>query len=162
MLGTALESLAGSVGDLADHLKVVAERHAPEQDVFHTGNRLSQRMADVKLSLSPFLEAYGQDPDGSGSETLRQLGERVRRTASTVAGRSAKSGLLLLGDLRELFVEASECEIDWAIVRQGAMAARDQSLLNAATVGLEETKRVVAWLRTRIKEASPQVLMAKG
>jgi hypothetical protein len=160
-LGVALGSLAGSVADLADELRAVGERHAAEQDVFHTGNRLSRRMTDVRSSLSPFLETYGKDTsDGSGSETLRELGERARRARFSVVGRPATSGIMLLRDLRELFVNASGCEIDWAIVRQGAMAARDQSLVDATTVGLEETRRVVTWLKTRIKEAAPQVLMA--
>jgi hypothetical protein len=84
----------------------------------------------------------------------------VRRGASVATGRSGKTGMLLLRDLRDLFVEASGVEMDWTIVRQGAMAARDEPLVLAATVGLEETRRVLRWLTTRVKEASPQILMA--
>jgi hypothetical protein len=44
------------------------------------------------------------------------------------------------------------------MVAQGAKAARDQELLGTATEGLEETTVQVKWLKTRIKEASPQTL----
>ena len=158
-LGNALEDLRSSVNDLGDRLRRVGERHSTQQDVYHMAHTLSRRMEELAFTLEPFLEAYGQEGSGQDSEAVRAVGEKVRRTISTVAGRSSKSGLLLLRDLRELFVVASGCEIDWTIVKQGAMAARDQALADVAIVGMDETRRVIKWLTTRIKEASPQILM---
>jgi hypothetical protein len=160
-LGAALEHLHRSVDQLADELRATAERHAVQQDVYHMGRTLSARIDELASSLDPFLTAYGQsDGGGDGGEVLHSLAEKVRRGASVAAGRSGTTGMLLLRDLRDLFVQASGVEMDWTIVRQGAMAARDEPLVLAATVGLEETRRVLRWLTTRVKEASPQILMA--
>jgi hypothetical protein len=159
-LGVALDKLSGSVEDLSQQLRAVAERHAASQDVYHTGHALSRRFEEVGALLEPYLKSYGQDGfEGQEGEAMRAFAERVRRTMSSLTGRSSKSALLLLRDLRELFVETAGCQIDWTIVRQGAMAARDEGLADVAQVGLDETKRVMKWLTTRIKEASPQVLM---
>jgi len=74
-------------------------------------------------------------------------------------GRAEPSGLLLLRDLRDLYVETSEVQIDWTIARQGAMAARDRELAVSTLTGMQETERILRWLKTRIKESSPQVVM---
>jgi hypothetical protein len=160
-LGAALEHLRRSVSDLAEDIRAAGERHASQQDVYHMSHTLSTRIEQLATSLGPFLEAYGQSPeDGEAGDAFRAFAEKVRRATSTMTRRSSKTGLVLLRDLRELFVDASQVEIDWTIVRQGAMAARDEALMNFATVGLEETGRVLRWLKTRIKEASPQILMS--
>jgi hypothetical protein len=160
-LGAALEHLRRSVDDLGDEIRAVGERHAAQQDLYHMGHTLADRIDSLARSLDPFMEAYGQGSgNGQGGEGMKALAEKVRRTTSTIAARSSKTGPLLLRDLRELFADASTAEIDWMIVRQGAMAARDERLVNATTVGLEETGRVLRWLKTRIKEASPQILMS--
>jgi len=160
-LGNALERVRSSVEELADQLRVVGERHAAQQDVYHMGHTLSRRMEELALTLDPFLKAYGQDGTSVtlDADAVRAFTERVRRSVSNMTRMSAKTGMFLLRDLRELYVEASACEIDWTIARQGAMAARDQALVDVAVVGMDETKRVITWLKTRIKEASPQILM---
>jgi hypothetical protein len=66
----------------------------------------------------------------------------------------------LLVDLRDLVGRAAVCEADWVIVHQGAMAARNVELTDGSLRGIEETRRVWKWLITRIKESSPQILMA--
>ena len=159
-LGSALESLRRSVDDLAGELRATGERHAVQHDLFHMGRTLSVRVEQLAISLDPFLEAYGQQTGPEGSDALRTVSEKVRRGTSALTGRSGRTGLLLLHDLRELVVKVSGVEVDWMIVRQGAMAARDDALVTATEVGLEETRRVSRWLATRIKEASPQILMA--
>ena len=75
-----------------------------------------------------------------------------------MTGRQPAAGLLLLRDLRRLYVMAQECEIDWVMVEQGAKAARDRELLGTVTSCMEETTVQVKWLKTRIKEAAPQTL----
>ena len=160
-LGIALERVRSSVDELTDQLRVVGERHAVQQDVYHMGHTLSRRMEELSQTLEPFLKAYGQDGGATAidADAVRAFTERIRRTVSNMTRMSSKTGMFLLRDLRELFVEASACEIDWTIAKQGAMAARDQALADVATVGIDETKRVTKWLTTKIKEASPQILM---
>jgi hypothetical protein len=133
-LGAALEHLRRSVDDLAEDIRAAGERHASQQDVYHMSHTLSARIEQLATSLDPFLEAYGQGSgDREAGDAFRAFAEKVRRATSSMTE---------------------------TIVRQGAMAARDEALMNAATVGLEETGRVLRWLKTRIKEASPQILMS--
>jgi hypothetical protein len=84
--------------------------------------------------------------------------EALRRTSSHLVGRSAASGLLLLRDLRNLYLTAQEAEIAWVILVQAARAVRDRDLLAVATECHEEAETRGKWLRTRIKETCPQVL----
>jgi hypothetical protein len=72
--------------------------------------------------------------------SLRAFIERARRTTAAMVGRSEKAGLLLLRDLRELYVQAQETEIDWTIARQGALAARDQALEISCLTGMRDGK----------------------
>jgi hypothetical protein len=67
-------------------------------------------------------------------------------------------GARLLSDLTHLYVLAQACWIDGTVVRQAALAARDEELLAAVDGCLEETSAQVKWLRTRIKAVAPQVL----
>jgi hypothetical protein len=143
----------------SEELRTIAERHATEHDVYHVGHALSERCDRLASGLVPFLQAYGQRVrEDDGADGLRAFAERVRRTTAALAGRSEKTGLLLLRDLRELFVLAQEAEIDWTIARQGALAARDPDLALTCMTGILETERVTKWLKTRIKESAPQVL----
>jgi len=68
------------------------------------------------------------------------------------------SGLLLLRDLRNLYLSAQEAEIDWVILAQAAQAVRDRELLQVVSLCHEEAEARGKWLRTRIKESAPQVL----
>jgi hypothetical protein len=158
-IGPALEHLHASERDLAQQLHAVAERHAADHAVYHVGNMLSDRCEQLADGLGPFLAAYGQDePDGDGVEVVRAFADRVRRTTAELVGRSERTGLLLLRDLRDLYVHAQETQIDWTIVRQGALAARDHSLDITCQTGMQETERVSRWVKTRIKETAPQAL----
>jgi len=68
------------------------------------------------------------------------------------------SGLLLLRDLRELYLCAQEAEISWIIFQQAAKAARDLELLAVVSECHSQTETCAKWVRTRIKETAPQVL----
>jgi hypothetical protein len=59
--------------------------------------------------------------------------DTVREKGSELVGRRSKSGLLLLRDLRKLYMLASEAFIIWVIFGQGARAAKDHELLRATT-----------------------------
>jgi len=86
--------------------------------------------------------------------------ETVRRRSGDLLGRSKASGLLLLKDLRALYLSVQAAEIAWVILVQAAKAARDSELLDTASSCHQEAETRGKWLRTRIKEASPQVLVA--
>jgi hypothetical protein len=159
-IGPALEHLHASERDLAEDLRAVAERHATDHAVYHVGNLLADRCEFLARGLGPFLTEYGQDEpdDDDDAGVVRAFAERVRRSTAELLGRSEKTGLLLLHDLRDLYVHAQETLMDWTIVRQGALAGRDQALDITCQTGMQETERVARWLKTRIKETAPQAL----
>lgn len=158
-IGPALEHLHASERDLAQDLRGVAERHATDHAVYHVGNMLADRCEELANGLAPFLTDYGQEePDDDDGGVVRAFAERVRRSTAELLGRSEKTGLLLLRDLRDLYARSQETLIDWTIVRQGALAARDQALDITCQTGMQETERVARWLKTRIKETAPQAL----
>jgi hypothetical protein len=157
-VGPTIETVHGSTIDLAKELQAIAERHAADHAFYHVGMMLADRCRATAGTLAPFAEQYEQHIDGDGNEPLSEVGNRVRRSAATLAGRAEQPGLLLLRDIRHLAMEAHGAQMDWTILHQGASVARDQPLVDAATVGQDEMKRVVTWLTTRIKETAPQVL----
>jgi hypothetical protein len=158
-VGQTIESVHASTTDLAHELQTIAERHATDHAVYHVGRMLAERCRATADLLTPIAERYQQhigDADQDGA--LSDLGERLRRGTAALAGRADEVGLLLIHDLRHLAMQAHGAQMDWTILRQGAAVAHDQLLMDAATVGQDEMKRVVTWLTTRIKETAPQVL----
>jgi hypothetical protein len=137
-LGTALTELHQAESALAEELRAVGERHAVEHDVWHLCATLADQCQDH-------------------AERLRQAAARYDEQLPEREPPQPPSGVLLR-DLRRLYLLACECEIDWEMVTQGAKAARDRDLLATASHCLEQTTVQVKWLKTRIKEASPQAL----
>ena len=158
-IGRSLAILHEAQTDLADELRKVADRHASEHDVYHVCHTLAKLCDAIGHRLEPVAERYGkevpdEDPDGAWPRILGA----VRSSTGAIAARSSKSGLLLLRDLRELYLAAQECLIDWTMVSQAAKATRDQDLISLAEDGQSETARIIEWAKTRIKVAAPQAL----
>lgn len=155
-LDEAIDGVQQAEADLADRLRTVGERHAAEHDLYHLGHMLAGQCAEHVRRLAPFAERYGArgrevHPDSPGPlESLRHKGAEL-------LGRSTASGALLLRDLRELYLSAQAAEIAWVMLIQAAQAVRDADLLAAATPCHAETETCAKWVRSRIKEVSPQV-----
>jgi hypothetical protein len=138
----------------------VADRHAVEHDVYHMCHLLATQCATHAERLQPFLERYGaQVHELDAPELWESVVGRMRRTNAKLLGRSTATGLLLLSDLRRLYLLVAEAEINWWMVRQGAMAARDGELAELFERCHEETWNQLKWAKTKIKEASPQTLV---
>jgi hypothetical protein len=156
-LDHAIELVQDAEASLADQLSRLGERHAAESDVYHTSHLLSGRCATLLELLLPHARRHSAREHGDVEPRSGAL-ERVRRlTSEALAGRP-EPGTLLLDDLRDAYVAAHGAEIAWVILRQAAEAARDTDLVRVAETGLEEAERRWKWLRTRIKDASPQIL----
>jgi hypothetical protein len=160
-VGKALKQLYDAESELADELQKVGERHAVEHDVYYNGHKLAQQcrdhMDEIRLHADRYDEqlAPSDDPD-----TLDSLLGFFRRKNSELLGRREETGLLLLRDLRQLYLLAQEVAIDWVVVGQCAQAARDRDLLALTTQLHEETVTQIKWIKTKLKEAAPQVLVA--
>ncbi len=158
-LPRALEHLAEVHGELIEDLRAVGDRHRPDADVFHMTHALAERLIPLGVALASNAERYGRDVQGpSEGGAWSDAVARVRRRMADVAGKSPKSGLLLIWDLRHLYLEAQEDLIGWTIVGQAAKARRDKDLRALTDLGYHEAERVVKWLTTMLKTTSAQAL----
>ncbi len=160
-VGNAIEDIQDAEADLAKHLRIVGERHALEHDLYHLGHTLARQCAEHLERLAPFATRYGASSRSEGDFEPPSILERIRRKGGELVGRSEVSGLLLLRDLRDLYLAAQQAEIAWLILAQCAQAVRDRGLLEVTTVCHEQAEARGKWLRTRIKQSAPQILTTK-
>jgi hypothetical protein len=155
----AIHDVQDAEAQLVKRLRQIGERHAVEHDLYHLGHTLARQSAQHLDLLAPMADKYGVGPHDTPAESPGLL-EKARHKGAELLGRSEMSGLLLLNDLRDLYVCAQEAEICWIILQQAAKAGRDLDLLDVVTSCHSETETCAKWARTRIKETAPQVLAA--
>jgi hypothetical protein len=143
---------------LADDLTAAAERHAAEHEVHHVATDLAAWSREHVRRLADHAENQGlhlgPDPDPPSDGLLGTL----RHKASQALGSRPEPGLLLLRDLRELHLAATENSLHWEMLAQAAQATKDDGLLALASDCHPRTLRQMRWTNTLIKELSPQVL----
>jgi hypothetical protein len=158
-LGPALERLVEAELDLAEDFRKVGERHAADHDVYHQSQTFAKQCTAHADKLRPIARRYEANAPNEGEPGLwDSVMEAVRRRAAEAAARRPESGLLLVRDLRELYLAAQETFITWVIAYQGAQAARDRELLEVSNECQLETELQVKWALTQIKIVSPQAL----
>ena len=155
----AIEEVQRAEDTVADELRALGERYAVEADVYHVSRTLAARCELQLERLRPHAERYDATERLQTDESPPVV-ERLRRLTSHVLGSHPPAGQLLLDDLRGLYLTMHEAELAWAILVQAAKSARDAELLAAAEKGREEAERRWKWVRTRVKETAPQVLVA--
>ena len=69
---------------------------------------------------------------------------------------------MLLRDLRQLYLMAEEVNIHWLALGQVAQALPDHDLLDQVSVLHQQTLTQLKWLKTRIRETCPQVLLVSA
>jgi hypothetical protein len=142
-IGIAIEQLAQAEERLAAELDRAGERHEDEHDVHHLSSTLAAISRAHLEALAPFAERYGASAAGTPPEP---------------GGEPPDPELLLLHDLRTLFLLASDVSIGWTVLGQAAQAARDEELLGVVSDSHPDTLRQLKWVTTRIKQAAPQLL----
>lgn len=159
-IGPLLARLHELETDLAEDYRALGERHAADHDVYHQCRSFAIQAEAHATKLAPIAERYGKGVDDEAEpDVWSGLLESVRGSSSALLGRRPEAGLLLLRDLRRLFLQAEEVSITWVMAGQAAQAARDAELLTAVSACHGEVELQVKWLTTRIKIASPQVLV---
>ena len=159
-MNKAIEDVHDAETELAKRLRITGERHASEADIYHLAHTLARRCAEHLRTLAPYAERYGAKPAPDDVDSSPGLLETLRRKSAEVVGRSEAAGLLLMADLRELYLVAQHAELAWVVLLQAAKAKRDAGLIEVVTRCHEEAEMCGKWLRTRIKEAAPQVYAA--
>ncbi|OBH16184.1 hypothetical protein EHH44_00395 [Mycolicibacter terrae] len=158
-LDLALRELHRSEMSLARRFRRVGERHKADHDVFHLCADLAGWSDDHVRRLAQAGHSHGLRLAESSPRPGRVLSS-LREMTSVVLGRRPEPGVLLLADLRSLYLHAAAVSVDWELVAQGAQAARDSGLLEMAAQCHPETVRQMDWANTMLKELAPQVLMS--
>ena len=155
-----LDDVRDTESDLARQLRTVAERHAAEHDVYHIGHSQALACGQRIEQLAPHAQRYGAAERTAPPARSPGLLEEARHKGAELLGRSKASGQLLLSDLRKLYLTAQATELAWVILLQATQAVRDPDLLDTATECHQRATMCAKWIRTRIKEAAPQVYAA--
>lgn len=66
----------------------------------------------------------------------------------------------MLRDLRELYLMAEEAEVHWLALGQVAQAVRNHNLLDEVSDLHKQTLTQIKWLKTKLNESTPQVLVS--
>lgn len=144
-----LALLQNSEQQLVDALLTVATHHGDEPDIYTTCKLLASWSGTHIEALDPLIDRYAEQK----SEEPEQL--------STALFHEPRTGsLALLRDLHDLWLLANEVNLCWMVLSQAAKALRDQDLQAACDREGEQTQRQISWLRTRIQQAAPQLLVA--
>lgn len=147
-VGNYLGLLHSSEQQLADAFTTIADHHGDEPDIAQTCQLLSSWSREHVQALKPLIDRY-----------CEQKSEEPERLSKTLFEEPRTGSLALLRDLHDLWLLANEVHLCWIVLSQAAKALRDKELEAACENLGGQTKRQIAWLLTRIKQAAPQSLV---
>jgi hypothetical protein len=157
-IGTVLRDLHSDENELARTLLRVADQHRADHEVFHLGRDLAEWSVRHVREIAAIAGAFGEELDPAPDGTPSLLDE-ARRWISERGGRSRATELVMVRDLREVYLRASSVLTDWEMIGQAAQAIRHDELLELARRCQAETKRQATWANAKIKEVSTQALV---
>jgi hypothetical protein len=159
-VGMALKELYRAEEELADEFVKVGERLAADHGVWYDCKRFAQECHLHADAIRPFAAKHDKQLPPPDDETVGETTTAaLRHKLAEALGRRPESGLLLLRSLRQLYLQAHEVSFHWIIAGQLAQATHDHDLLTLVDELHRETLTQIKWLKTRVKEASPQALV---
>jgi hypothetical protein len=120
---------------------------------------LSRWSQDHVRHLAEAGKRYGVDLDAE-PRGEKDLMKRVRERTSEFLGREPEASLLVLLDLREIYMRASGVSVDWELLAQAAQGVKDSDLLAVAKDCHPEALRQVRWAHGKLKEPATQILVS--
>lgn len=158
-IGLALHELHRSENELAEKLLHASDRHKVDHEIFHVARDLARWSQEHVRHLAEAGKRYDVelDPEPRGEKDLMK---RVRERTSEFLGREPEASLLVLLDLREIYMRASGVSVDWELLAQAAQGAKDPELLALAKACHPETLRQVRWANGKLKESATQILVS--
>ena len=145
--------------DLERELHAAGERHRTDHEVRHVTVDLARWSLDNRQALAGLAGRYGADLSGDqDSQSPARPMARLRERTAELLRRRPEPGLLLLHDLRHLYLLASGNSVHWTALAQAAQAVRDCELLAVVTACHGRTMRRAVWCNATIKTVSAQVL----
>jgi hypothetical protein len=157
-IGVAIRHLHHGEGGLAELLTQVSDRHRTDHEIFHLGRDLAGWSRAHVAELARAGHERGLDLDPEVDDEPGPL-HALRQKAAEVLGGRPEPGLMLLADLRRLYLAAAGVSLDWEILAQAAQAARDTDLVELAARCHPQTLRQVRWANAMLKESCAQILV---
>ncbi|MFE6281118.1 hypothetical protein [Streptomyces sp. NPDC057877] len=143
---------------LTRHLTAVAERHHAEHEVHHVALDLADWSRTHVQRLADTAGHYDLDLGERAHRRLPHLLSTLTERTSEAVAHRPEPGLLLLRDLRELHLAATENSLHWEMLAQAAQATKNDGLLALVSACHPETLRQMRWTNTMIKNLAPQIL----
>ena len=141
-LGEVLEDLYEAEADLHLELERVSERHRADAEV-----------AGGLRALSRWSERHVENLAAAGRRYGLALGGPMPSADRLdVVGHGSAQPVGLVGDLRQVFGDASMVQLDWELLAEVARAQQNRELLGLAEHSIVETQRLLTWVETRLKE----------
>jgi hypothetical protein len=160
-IGLLLAELHGAETELAAAFRTVADRQAADHGTHYPCLTLARQCDAHAARLRSTAERHAKELTEPHHPLTTALGA-VREKTSELLGRRPEPGLLLLRDLRQLYLAAEAVNVHWILLGQVAQAVRDPGLLEEVSALHKETLTQIKWLKTRLKEVAPQVLATAG
>lgn len=126
----------------------VRTTHPDEPDIGPLCKLFSEWSAEAASMLQPFVAKYGERREGEPKRLDKAL--LVKRT---------QGGFDLLRELHDVWLLVNESMISLNVLEQAARALRDDKLLGALKQMQKRNERQQIWLKTRISQAAPQILV---
>ena len=158
-VGLVLEELHRSENELAHELLKVSERHKVDHDIYYLARDLAKWSQEHVREIAKIAKQYGKelDPDARDETVVM---EKLREKGSELMGRRSEAGLLLLRDLREVYLKSCGVSADWEMLAQAAQGIKHTDLLEVAQRCHAQTVRQMKWANGKIKESSTQILVS--
>ena len=157
-IGTVLRDLHRDENDLARALVQLSEKHRADHEVHYLARDLAAWSERHVREIARVATAYGQQLEPAPDDNPT-VADRARLWASGLTARTSDMELVMVRDLRDVFLRASSVLADWEMIGQAAQAIRHEKLLELATSSQKETGRQVKWANAKIKESSTQALV---
>ncbi|TQM57914.1 hypothetical protein [Humibacillus xanthopallidus] len=157
-IGMVLRDLHHDEVELARALLRLADKHRADHEFFHLGHDLAAWSRRHVRDLAAIAARFDEQLDPEPADSVPVV-DSARRWLSERSGRSAEVELVMVRDLREVYLRASSVLTDWEMIGQAAQAIVDEELLELAEKCQPETKRQATWANSKIKESSTQALV---
>ncbi|GAB3551143.1 hypothetical protein GCM10027404_19730 [Arthrobacter tumbae] len=158
-IGLVLHELHRSENDLALELLQVSERNKVDHEIYHLGRDLARWSQDHVREIAEIGKQYGQNLDPEPRHEFN-LAEKVREAGSDILGRRSAPALLMLRDLREIYMKASGVSVDWEMLAQAAQGIKHTDLLDVTKRCHPQTLRQMRWANAMLKVNSTQALIS--
>nr|WP_323056052.1 hypothetical protein [Streptomyces sp. NEAU-W12] len=157
--GLLLPELHQNENDLAHELLRVSERHKVGHEIHHVARGLARWSQRHVRTIADIGERFGTrlGPDPVDEP---KTAERLRDEASELVGRKPQVALLLLRDLREIYVKAAGLPVDGEMLAQAAQGLKDTELLTTVQSCHPDALRRMRWANAKPQESSAQVLVS--